>query len=332
MSSINDQGHQQWHDLLRTWNVNRLKADAQFDEVRKAYAGPSRFYHNLDHVLAVLGTVESLVSYAKNVDAVKLAAWLHDLIYDSKASDNEDLSAESAEEFCKELAIPDGHRVAALIRMTKTHDAGDDVDAKVLLDADLAVLGASHAEYQAYEENIRREYAWVPEPEYRKGRRQVLERFLSRPRIYHFLSHLEEPARRNLEAEIARLSLQPRTLTVLPDTYAVSRLSAEAAVPTWATTGNFLSITRTAHELSVVCLQSLVPDGVRCERDWRCLQLAGPIPFSTIGVLASLVQPLAGAGISVFAVSTFDTDYLLVKENDLKRALAVLCDAGHEVG
>jgi predicted metal-dependent HD superfamily phosphohydrolase len=75
----------------------------------------------------------------------------------------------------------------------------------VLLDADLAILGASEIDYQAYAVSIRREYAWVPEPEYRKGRRQVLERFLTRPRIFHFLSHLEEPARRNLVAEIARL-------------------------------------------------------------------------------------------------------------------------------
>jgi hypothetical protein len=110
-------------------------------------------------------------------------------------------------------------------------------------------------------------------------------------------------------------------LTILPETYAVCRLDAGAAVPPWATTGIFFSITRTAEELSAVCLQSLVPDGVRCERDWRCVQLVGPIPFSIVGVLASLVQPLAEAGITVFAVSTFDTDYLLVKAADLARAI-----------
>lgn len=85
--------------------------------------------------------------------------------------------------------------------------AGNDVDAQVLLDADLAILGASEMEYQAYADKIRREYAWVPEPDYRKGRRQVLEKFLTRPKIYHLLTHLEEPARRNLGREIARLSV-----------------------------------------------------------------------------------------------------------------------------
>ena len=122
------------------------------------------------------------------------------------------------------------------------------------------------------------------------------------------------------------------TLTILPAAFAVCRLDAGAAVPTWATSGSFFSITRTADELSVVCEQAIVPDGVRCEWDWRCVQVAGPIPFSTVGVLASFVQPLAEAGISVFAVSTYDTDYLLVKGNDLERAMAVLRAAGHEVG
>ena len=80
-----------------------------------------------------------------------------------------------------------------------------------------------------------------------------------------------------------------------------------------------------------MCIQSLVPDGIRCERDWRCFKLAGPIPFSTVGVLASLLQPLAEAGISVFAVSTFDTDYLLVKAANLARAIDALREKGHSL-
>jgi predicted metal-dependent HD superfamily phosphohydrolase len=75
----------------------------------------------------------------------------------------------------------------------------------VLIDADLAILGASELVYRTYAEQIRQEYAWVPEPDYRMGRRQVLERFLARPKVFHFLAHLEEAARRNIAAEIARL-------------------------------------------------------------------------------------------------------------------------------
>src|SRR5262245_7244439 len=112
--------------------------------------------------------------------------------------------------------------------------------------------------------------------------------------------------------------------TLLPGNFAVCRLEPGAAIPTWATAGSVFSITRTPVELSIVCEQSVVPDGVRCERGWRCFALAGPIPFATVGVLASLVTPLADAGISVFAISTFDTDYLLVKEKDVERAVAAL--------
>lgn len=122
-----------------------------------------------------------------------------------------------------------------------------------------------------------------------------------------------------------------RTLILLPDTFAVCRLDAGAVVPTWATSSGFFSMTRTAEELSIVCEQVVVPDGVRCERDWRCVQVAGPIPFSAVGVLASLVQPLAKAGISVFAVSTFDTDYVLMKAADLERAIDSLRQCGHSV-
>jgi len=128
------------------------------------------------------------------------------------------------------------------------------------------------------------------------------------------------------------MTMHPRTLTLLPDTYAICRLDGHAAIPSWASTGTFSSITRTSDELSIVCLQSLVPDGIRCERDWRCFKLAGPIPFSTVGVLASLVQPLAEAGIGVFAVSTFDTDYVLVKAVDLHRAIDAWRQSGHAVG
>jgi hypothetical protein len=120
-------------------------------------------------------------------------------------------------------------------------------------------------------------------------------------------------------------------LTPLPDTFAVCRLDQDAPVPAWASSGQFFSITRTADELSVVCPQAFVPDDVRCERGWRCLRVARTMDFSMIGVVASLVTPLAEAGISVFVVSTFDTDYMLVKENELARATVALLEAGHQV-
>ena len=204
---MNDVMARKWHDLLSTWHMDSMLAAQKLDEVFTHYSEQGRFYHTLDHIQFVLETVESLAPSARKLKAVKLAAWLHDVIYDSKASDNEERSAEFAERLCQELAIPEGRHVAALILKTKSHDAGDDADAKVLLDADLAVLGASEPVYRNYAQQIRQEYAWVPEPDYRSGRQKVLTKFLARPRIFHLLVHMEEPARRNISDEIARMAL-----------------------------------------------------------------------------------------------------------------------------
>ncbi len=111
--------------------------------------------------------------------------------------------------------------------------------------------------------------------------------------------------------------------------YAVCRLDTDAPLPGWVAGGPFVSITRTADELSVVCREEAVPDGVHCERGWRCLRVAGTLDFSLVGALAALLGPLAEAGVGAFAVSTFDTDYLLVKATAFERAVAVLRQAGH---
>ena len=120
------------------------------------------------------------------------------------------------------------------------------------------------------------------------------------------------------------------TLLAVEGTFAICRLAADAPAPVWAV-GEFVSVTRTADELSVVCREAAVPDGVRCERGWRCLRVAGTMPFTTVGVLASLTAPLAAAGIGLFAISTFDTDYLLVKAADFDAAADALRRHGHTV-
>jgi hypothetical protein len=119
-------------------------------------------------------------------------------------------------------------------------------------------------------------------------------------------------------------------LLLLPGLYAVCRLPADAGTPAWAA-GQFVCVTRTAEELSVVCREDVVPKGSRCEQGWRCLRVAGTLDFSLVGVLASLLVPLAEAGVGVFCVSTFDTDYLLVKVADVDRAMLALREAGHRV-
>src|SRR6266704_107063 len=118
-------------------------------------------------------------------------------------------------------------------------------------------------------------------------------------------------------------------LTLLPDRFAISRLAADAPIPGWATQGAFFSVTRTGDELSVVCELSRVPVGVQSQPGWRVFKVHGPFVLSEIGVLSALAAPLAAAKISLFAVSTFDTDYLLVASEALLAAVAALERAGH---
>jgi len=119
---------------------------------------------------------------------------------------------------------------------------------------------------------------------------------------------------------------------ILPQRYAVCRLDPHEPIPGWADGDGFVSITRTPAELSIVCPESRVPDGVRAERGYRCLGVEGPLPFELTGVAASLTAPLAAAGISLLLIATYDTDYLLVREELLDRAIDALRDAGHALG
>jgi uncharacterized protein len=115
------------------------------------------------------------------------------------------------------------------------------------------------------------------------------------------------------------------TLCVMSIQLAVARLDAGDAIPSWGTEGTeFFSVTRTRDELSIVCEESKVPAEVKAERGWRCLKVEGPLDFGLTGILSSLAQPLAEAKISIFAISTFDTDYILVKQENLPKALAIL--------
>ena len=120
-------------------------------------------------------------------------------------------------------------------------------------------------------------------------------------------------------------------LELLPLRLAVCRLAADASPPAWAGAGELSCVTRTRGELSVLVEERLVPPDVRAERGFRAFAVRGPLPFELVGVLASLAVPLADAGLSIFALSTFDTDYVLVKEHDVARAASALRAAGHSV-
>jgi len=121
-------------------------------------------------------------------------------------------------------------------------------------------------------------------------------------------------------------------LELLPDTLAICRLDPAAPVPAWAAGSSpFLTVSRTAGELSVTTVQSAVPGDVPCERDYRALRVRGPLPLDLVGILAAIADPLAEAGLSIFAISTYDTDYVLVHEPDFDAAVDALIAAGHTV-
>jgi hypothetical protein len=120
-------------------------------------------------------------------------------------------------------------------------------------------------------------------------------------------------------------------LSLLPERLAISRLAADSPVPDWATRGPFYSLTRTRDELSIVTELSRVPAGIQSQPGWRALKVHGPFVLSEVGVLAALATPLAEAKISLFAISTFDTDYLLVASETLPAAIAALERTGHTI-
>ncbi|HSS71852.1 MAG TPA: ACT domain-containing protein [Casimicrobiaceae bacterium] len=121
------------------------------------------------------------------------------------------------------------------------------------------------------------------------------------------------------------------SLTLLPDAMAISRLDPEAPLPAWAVSAPWWSITRTAEELSVVCAEAHVPAEVAASRGWRALKFDGPLPLDQTGILASVTAPLAAARVSVFALATFSTDFVLIPAAQQAAAISALERAGHAV-
>ena len=125
--------------------------------------------------------------------------------------------------------------------------------------------------------------------------------------------------------------MPPLTLSLLPEPYAICRLPPDSALPDWAAVGLFLSITRTVDELSITCRQISVPADVQHEGGWRILKLEGPFDLALTGILAPIATALAQAKLNIFALSTYDTDYVLVKEAKLAEAIKAIEGLGHKV-
>ncbi|KST63879.1 HD domain-containing protein [Mastigocoleus testarum] len=198
-----------WCSLLLQLEIKSTKiTENTFALIAKEYSQTGRYYHDLQHIFHVLETIKILENLTNQLTSVELAAWFHDVVYDSKAQDNEEKSAMYATNLMKSLEI-DSNTIAnvnSLILSTKLHQADiNDIDSQILLDADLAILGSPVQQYLTYAKNVRQEYAWVSDRDYQNGRRRFLEQFLQRKRIYYtdaMFEKLEQSARSNLTAEL----------------------------------------------------------------------------------------------------------------------------------
>lgn len=121
------------------------------------------------------------------------------------------------------------------------------------------------------------------------------------------------------------------TMKLFKEKYGICRLNKDEGIPQWAKNSDFYSITKTLDELSIVCCQDSIPMGIRHESDWRMLKIEGPLDFSLIGILSSISSILARRRISIFAISTYDTDYILVKDKDIDDAISALVDERYEI-
>ncbi|MDF5718849.1 MAG: hypothetical protein PUP93_34540, partial [Rhizonema sp. NSF051] len=198
----------EWQKLFSTFSSESNSLNKIFWELVVAYSENNRFYHNLLHIQDVLNIASILEPLAENFVAIQMAAWFHDIIYDSKAKDNEEKSAEYAFVSLCNLDIPSSviDSVFSMIINTKNQAEPNTIDSQILLDADLSILGSDPLKYNAYAQAIRQEYSWVSDAEYRIGRTRVLKRFLQRDRIYFSdkaFQMLEIKARKNMNTEIS---------------------------------------------------------------------------------------------------------------------------------
>ncbi|MBU3098933.1 MULTISPECIES: ACT domain-containing protein [Clostridium] len=121
------------------------------------------------------------------------------------------------------------------------------------------------------------------------------------------------------------------TMKLLNEKFAVCRLNKNEQIPEWVKNSSFYSITKTSDELSIVCSQDSIPSNIKCEKDWRILKVEGPLDFSLIGIISSISTILALKRISIFAVSTYDTDYILVKNKDIDNTILALSNERYEI-
>ncbi len=201
-----------WQRLGRDLGAT-IWSDALFSELVTRYSEPHRCYHTLQHLRECFAHFDTARHLAQRPTEVEISLWLHDAIYDVHRHDNEAASAAWAQRALTDAGLGNStiERVHSLIMATCHNAQPVTPDAELLLDVDLAILGASLDRFDVYERQVRAEYTHVPEQQFREGRAQILSTFLSRPKLYltsHFRALLEQPARANLQRSLSALQVR----------------------------------------------------------------------------------------------------------------------------
>lgn len=206
---MNELSPERWSHLWRA-ATNAVPPEEYFAFLVALYSEPHRCYHNARHIADCLGELDQVRQLAAEPLAVELAIWFHDAVYDPRAADNEDRSAELAKDWLSKsgakTALADS--VGRLILATKSHDASGHGDAPLLVDLDLSILGQPSERFWEYERQIRAEYSWVAADVFAAKRAAILQNFLARARIYQtefYFQRLETQARDNLRASVEKL-------------------------------------------------------------------------------------------------------------------------------
>ena len=209
--------------MQKRWNqawsqLGAVAREGLLAELVGRYSEPQRFYHTSRHLEECFAALDPAALLATRLAEVELAVWFHDAIYDPRAHDNEERSAHWAEQELLAVGVDEdaAARVAGLVLATK-HDAAPaaalepgSADAQLLVDVDLSILGSDQPRFTEYEQQVRQEYAWVPDELFRPGRARILTLFLERSSIYStawFAGRLEEKARRNLSLALQNLAV-----------------------------------------------------------------------------------------------------------------------------
>lgn len=201
---------------MREWmtfcaRIGAKGARKEFRSLVQHYTEPHRFYHNLKHIAHCLKEFSEVRYLAMHPDEVEMALWYHDIIYNTKANDNEEKSAKEALNAAKRFGINEnfGRRVYELVLATTHKNTAKNIDAQILTDVDLCIFGRPRQEFLDYDEGIRREYSWVSWEVYRKKRAEILQGFLNRKSIYvtdYFKKKYELNARRNIEVALKNIN------------------------------------------------------------------------------------------------------------------------------